>query len=126
MGDAEQLGTEPALTLVASAGDDLFCRYELTDERDVTGELLVNPLYRVERSGESSILTLTFPTPEYEAEFGIRRNKEDSIPGGAKQRLIERTRVSRVSSMQRRNLEYGTGTGTVIGCPRPGRGPRVY
>ena len=34
------------------------------------GELSVNPLYRVERRGESSILTPTFPTPEYEAEFG--------------------------------------------------------
>jgi len=77
---SEQLGTEPALTLVASASDDLFCRYKLTDERDVTGELLVNPLYRVERSGESSILTLTFPTPEYEAEFGeCRRYLPDRI-----------------------------------------------
>ena len=66
----EQLGTEPALTLVASTRADLFHRYELTDEHEVTGELAVNPLYRVERRGESSILTLTFPTPEYEAEFG--------------------------------------------------------
>ena len=36
----------------------------------MTGELAVNPLYRVERSGGSSILTLTFPTPEYEEELG--------------------------------------------------------
>lgn len=76
----EELGTEPALTLVASARDDLFRRYELPDEREVTGELLVNPLYRVERSGESSILTLTFPTPEYEAEFdACRRYLPDRI-----------------------------------------------
>ena len=66
----EQLGTEPALTLLASPRADLFHRYELTDEREVAGELAVNPLYRVERRGESSVLTLTFPTPEYEAEFG--------------------------------------------------------
>ena len=77
---AEQLGAEPSLTLVASARDDLFRRCELTDERDVTGELSVNPLYRVERRGESSILTLTFPTPEYEAEFGeCRRYLPDRI-----------------------------------------------
>ena len=76
----EELGTEPALTLVASARADLFRRYELTDERDVTGELTVNPLYRVERRGGSSILTLTFPTPEYEAEFGeCRRYLPDRI-----------------------------------------------
>ena len=66
----EQLGTEPSFTLVASARADLFRRYELTDERDVSGKLSVNPLYRVERRGAVSILTLTFPTPEYEAEFG--------------------------------------------------------
>ena len=66
----EQLGTEPALTLLASPRADLFHRYELTDEREVTGELAINPLYRVERCGESSVLTLSFPTPEYEAEFG--------------------------------------------------------
>ena len=76
----EELGTEPALTLVASARADLFRRYELTDERDVTGELTVNPLYRVERRGGLSILTLTFPTPEYEAEFGeCRRYLPDRI-----------------------------------------------
>ena len=76
----EQLGTEPSFTLVASTRADLFRRYELTDERDVAGELAVNPLYRVERRGESSILTLTFPTPEYEAEFGAcRRYMPDRI-----------------------------------------------
>jgi hypothetical protein len=36
----------------------------------VTGELKVNPLYRIELRGGSSFLTLTFPTPEYEEEFG--------------------------------------------------------
>ena len=60
----------PSFTLMASARHDLFCPYELTHEHAVTGELSVNPLYRVERRGGSSILTLTFPTPEYEAEFG--------------------------------------------------------
>jgi uncharacterized protein YbaR (Trm112 family) len=76
----EKLGSEPSLTMVASARADLFRRYELTYERDVTGELSVNPLYRVERRGESSILTLTFPTPEYEAEFGeCRRYLPDRI-----------------------------------------------
>ena len=76
----EQLGTEPTLTLVASTRADLFHRYDLTDEHEVTGELAVNPLYRVEQRGESSILTLTFPTPEYEAEFGeCRRYLPDRI-----------------------------------------------
>jgi hypothetical protein len=67
------LGTEPSLTLVASRREDLFRKYEVPDARDVTGELKVNPLYRVERRGDSSVLTLTFPTPEYEEEFGTCR-----------------------------------------------------
>ncbi|HAC05467.1 MAG TPA: hypothetical protein DCF71_06305 [Gemmatimonadetes bacterium] len=65
---------------MASARADLFRRYELTDEREVTGQLSVNPLYRVERHGASSVLTLTFPTTEYEAEFGAcRRYLPDRI-----------------------------------------------
>src|SRR5262245_13884739 len=65
-----ELGCEPSFTLVASRRDDLFRRYDVPVEQGVTGELRVNPLYRIERRGSSSILTLTFPTPEYEEEFG--------------------------------------------------------
>jgi len=67
------LGTEPSFTLIASGRADLFRRYELPIDQAVTGELKVNPLYRIERQGSSSILTLTFPTPEYEEEFGACR-----------------------------------------------------
>ena len=47
-----------------------YRRYRLGPERRVSGEIAVNPLYRIEKRGPSSILTLEFPTPEYEAEFG--------------------------------------------------------
>ena len=70
---AEELGSEPTLTLVASRRADLFARYEVPEERGVRGELAVNPLYRVERRDGATILTLDFPTPEYEAEFGACR-----------------------------------------------------
>ena len=74
------LGTEPSLTLIASGRADLFRRYELPTAKTVTGELRVNPLYRVERHGNSSVLTLTFPTPEYEEEFGeCRRYLPDRV-----------------------------------------------
>jgi uncharacterized protein YbaR (Trm112 family) len=66
----EELGTEPSLTLVASRRGEIFRKYDVPDALDVTGELQVNPLYRVERQGGASVLTLTFPTPEYEEEFG--------------------------------------------------------
>ncbi len=74
------LGDEPSFTLVASHDPDVFREYEVPDESGVTGELRVNPLYRVERRGESSILTLTFPTPEYAEEFAeCRRYLPESL-----------------------------------------------
>jgi uncharacterized protein YbaR (Trm112 family)/SAM-dependent methyltransferase len=69
----DDLGTEPSFTLVASRRADLFRKYVVPDARDVTGELKVNPLYKVERRGDSSVLTLMFPTPEYAEEFGACR-----------------------------------------------------
>jgi uncharacterized protein YbaR (Trm112 family)/SAM-dependent methyltransferase len=65
-----EIGTEPSFTLVASTRDDVFRKYVVGDPREVRGELKVNPLYRIDPQGDSSVLTLTFPTPEYEEEFG--------------------------------------------------------
>jgi len=66
----EALGDEPSFTLVASQRADLFRRYEVPDSDEVRGTLTINPLYRVERRDDHTVLTLTFPTPEYEEEFG--------------------------------------------------------
>ncbi|MDP6579444.1 MAG: methyltransferase domain-containing protein [Vicinamibacterales bacterium] len=68
-----ELGTEAALTLVACRRNDRFRRHCLPDMLPATGELVVNPLYRVERRDDATVLTLTFPTPEYEEEFGACR-----------------------------------------------------
>jgi SAM-dependent methyltransferase len=65
-----EIGTEPSFTLVASRRDDLFRKYVVKDPREIQGELKVNPLYRIDLQGDTSVLTLTFPTPEYEEEFG--------------------------------------------------------
>jgi uncharacterized protein YbaR (Trm112 family)/SAM-dependent methyltransferase len=65
-----ELGNEPSVTLVASRRDEVFRSYDVTDSRTVTGELRVNPLYRIDHREGSSVLTLTFPTAEYEEEFG--------------------------------------------------------
>ena len=64
-----ELGAESALTLVACQHADCFRRYAVPDTMEVRGALVVNPLYGVERHDGRSILTLSFPTPEYEAEF---------------------------------------------------------
>ena len=68
-----ELGAEPALTLVACPRADCFRRRAVPAPVEVTGELIVNPLYAVERRHGRSILTLGFPTPEYEEEFGACR-----------------------------------------------------
>ena len=64
-----ELSTEPALTLIASRRADIFRRYEVPDLQKVSGELRVNPLYQVDCRDGHSVLTLAFPSPEYEAEF---------------------------------------------------------
>ncbi|MGE0705358.1 MAG: hypothetical protein AB7F99_02575 [Vicinamibacterales bacterium] len=100
----EELGDEPSFTLVAQASgygrqasgevpdsqhapgarrraSDVFRRHELLPMAPAADEpLLVNPLYRVERQGRGSLLTLEFPTPEYEEEFGeCRRYLPDAV-----------------------------------------------
>jgi len=70
---AEDLGSEPSFTLLATADTGLLRRYEPVRVADVQGRLIPNPLYRVERRGSSTELTLQFPTPEYEEEFAACR-----------------------------------------------------
>jgi uncharacterized protein YbaR (Trm112 family) len=76
----EELGSEPSLTLVAGWRTGLFRRYEPSGLPPQSGVLIVNPLYRVERRGTMTELTLRFPTPEYEEEFAdCRRYLPDSV-----------------------------------------------
>jgi uncharacterized protein YbaR (Trm112 family) len=65
------LDGEPSLTLIATRHAEVFRDYQPREMlADVTGALAVNPLYRVERRQGASVLTLSFPTREYEEEFG--------------------------------------------------------
>lgn len=66
----DDLAGAPALTLVAGRRAELFRRYHVPDQLDVRDILTVNPLYRAEPAEGGTRLTLSFPTPEYEAEFG--------------------------------------------------------
>jgi uncharacterized protein YbaR (Trm112 family) len=75
-----ELGPESALTLIACPRADCFRGYVVPEPAEVIGELVVNPLYGVEWREGTSILTLRFPTPEYEAEFGAcRRYLPDTV-----------------------------------------------
>jgi uncharacterized protein YbaR (Trm112 family)/SAM-dependent methyltransferase len=64
------VGTEPSVTLVAGRRVEPHGPFVLPDPGPAIDRLAVNPLYRVRRDGGESVLTLTFPTPEYEDEFG--------------------------------------------------------
>ena len=76
----EQAGDEPSVTLVASRDPDLFRKHAAHDPGALAGELRVNPLYRVEQRGVQATLTLAFPTPEYEEEFGaVRRYLPETL-----------------------------------------------
>ena len=65
-----QLRGEPTLTLVASRHGGMRRRVPAPSPVAAAGVLRVNPLYAVEVRNGRSVLTLRFPTPEYEEEFG--------------------------------------------------------
>ena len=68
-----EFGDTPSITLVATHHPSLYRRHEVLDRVEVSGLLTVNPLYRVDFANGISRLTLTFPTPEYEDEFGLSK-----------------------------------------------------
>lgn len=71
--DATIVNGEPALTMVATARQDLFHHYDRVDRRTVKGELRLNPLYRASNEGRRAVFTLALPSREYEMEFGACR-----------------------------------------------------
>ena len=75
-----QLRGEPALTLIASRRPGILRRAPTSEPAGVAGVLAVNPLYDVAVRDGRSVLTLRFPTPEYEDEFGgCRRYLPDRV-----------------------------------------------
>ena len=68
-----ECGATPSVTLVAARDRGLYRRHAVRVRRGVTGVLTVNPLYQVDYADGVSRLTLAFPGPEYEEEFGLAR-----------------------------------------------------
>jgi hypothetical protein len=71
--DPDALAGEPALVIVASPDESVFRRSEIPFFLPAPDAVVVNPLYRAERRGDITVLTLAFPTPEYEEEFVAAR-----------------------------------------------------
>lgn len=103
----EMLGDAPTLTLLASPRTGIFRRWPLPPLPPMRGELRVNPLYRVERRGAGSVLTLHFPTEEYDDEFGeCRRYLPESltIPGDASGAIDPAAAGVDVGALRRRKV----------------------
>lgn len=70
---AEVLDADPALTIIASARDDVFRRHALEPPSVATGEFRINPLYVSEEDGDRVRLRLRFPSEDYEQEYEASR-----------------------------------------------------
>jgi uncharacterized protein YbaR (Trm112 family)/SAM-dependent methyltransferase len=71
--DADALGADPALTIVASRRADVFRSVQVTSRSAARGQYRMNPLYAVEPDGERARLRLRFPSEDYEQEYGAAR-----------------------------------------------------
>jgi uncharacterized protein YbaR (Trm112 family) len=71
--DPATLDANPALTIIASHDPRVFARHALPPAPPVSGELRLNPLYALQPEGERVRLRLTFPSEEYEEEYGACR-----------------------------------------------------
>jgi uncharacterized protein YbaR (Trm112 family) len=67
------LDRDPALVCIATPDDAVFRAHALDASPGLTGELRLNPLYRAEPTGDRVRLRLTFPSVDYEEEFGACR-----------------------------------------------------
>ena len=69
----EALDSDPALTIVASRHPDVFRAHPLQAPQGIRGELRLNPLYVRQDTGDQVHLRLTFPSTDYEDEYGACR-----------------------------------------------------
>jgi uncharacterized protein YbaR (Trm112 family) len=69
----EALNGDPALTLVSTDDAGVFRPYPLDRTAAPRGEFRINPLYAFESDGARLRLRLTFPSPDYEDEYGACR-----------------------------------------------------
>jgi uncharacterized protein YbaR (Trm112 family) len=79
------LDRDPALTIIATSRADVLRPHATDAPRERRGELRINPLYAVAEDGDRLQLRLTFPSDDYEQEYGACRQY---LPDSA---IIERT-----------------------------------
>ena len=103
----EQLGNEPSLTLIGSPQRAVYRRLPVPDQLASTGELKVNPLYKSKHQNGRTVLRLSFPTPDYEEEFGVCRRYLPNIltiDGDLTGRISPEQLGSRYTELRRRRV----------------------
>lgn len=77
---ADALDRDPALTIVATTRTDIFRPHAVPAWSERRGELRINPLYAVAEEENGVRLQLTFPSSDYEEEYGAcRQYLPDSV-----------------------------------------------
>jgi uncharacterized protein YbaR (Trm112 family) len=69
----ETLNADPALTLVGTDHPDVFRPHTIPPPSTARGEFRINPLFAVDDRDGRVRLRLTFPSPDYEDEYGACR-----------------------------------------------------
>lgn len=78
--DEATLDAEVALTLIASSVEGIFESHAAPPPATSGGEWRINPLYQVRQDEGRLALTLQFPSPDYEDEYGAcRRYLPESV-----------------------------------------------
>jgi len=85
---AAALDNDPALVCIATHDPAVFTPHALDPSPGAPGELRLNPLYQAEPHGDRLRLSLRFPSPDYEEEFGACRQY---LP---EEILVERTAMA--------------------------------
>ena len=70
---SDALEADPALTMIASRDPTVFRAHALPSDGAPRGELRVNPLYASQRENGALRLKLSFPSEDYEEEYGACR-----------------------------------------------------
>ena len=106
--DAEEtLNADPALTLVGTNHPDVFTAHAIPGPAPALGEFRINPLYAVSEAGGRLTLRLTFPSSDYEDEYGACKRylpAETTIDAAAFQALQAGGPVEPLADLLRRRV----------------------
>jgi uncharacterized protein YbaR (Trm112 family) len=103
----QSLDADPALTIVATRDQRVYAPHNVEVPAGAHGTFRINPLYETEQKGNRLHLTLRFPSPDYEEEYGACRQylpDEASLDAAALPALETGRRLEGVEELIRRRV----------------------